>query len=447
MALPTILINNATGSDTAASGAGPSTALTGTGAATVSASNVTTLLVDNPNLSGVDTTGLAVLWVSSSSGRQYSKITAVDNTGGVKTVTTEDNFANTEGSRTWGIGGKRKTVANANTNRVLSTDAKAGWIIEVQDNQTVTTSTALLSNSADYMILRGVAGSRPVINNTANAQSLLLNTGWKVQNLQFTNSNAAHPRPVSLNLTGINSFERCVFGDATNTIATVFDRVGGSPRINMNNCEIKNCTGFGILSTLATITNVSLDGCWIHDNVGGISLNSPSVTIQHCLIEDNTSDGIIFGTGAFDVEIANNTIDGNSGDGIDLSAAVLLTQGSRVYSNNITANGAYGIAPSTGINLCYEDYNNFGTGATANTSGDLNGLTKGSHSLAVDPAYVDPTTNNFSVGAALYDKGFPDATIQIGAGSSGTFNFSTIGCAEPDVVAGGGNINLLTGKL
>src|SRR3954470_959504 len=103
MALPTIAINSGTGSDTAASGAGPATALSGTGAATA-ASTTVTLLTDNPDLSGVATDGSAVIWVGSSSGRQFAKITGVNNTAGVKTVTVSDAFANTESGKNWGIG-------------------------------------------------------------------------------------------------------------------------------------------------------------------------------------------------------------------------------------------------------------------------------------------------------------------------------------------------------
>src|SRR5882762_753979 len=108
MALPTVAINSS-GSDTAASGAGPVISLFGTAAATA-ASTIVTLLVDNPDLSGVATDGSAIIWIGSSSGRQFSKITAVDNTVGVKTVTVAVAFANTESGKSWGIGGKRLTL-------------------------------------------------------------------------------------------------------------------------------------------------------------------------------------------------------------------------------------------------------------------------------------------------------------------------------------------------
>src|SRR5258708_31213901 len=106
MALPTVVINSSTGSDTAASGAGPATALFGTAAATA-ASMIVTLLVDNPDLSSVPTDGSAAIWVASSSGIRWSKITGKDNTVGVKTVTVATPYPNTASGKQWGIAGQR----------------------------------------------------------------------------------------------------------------------------------------------------------------------------------------------------------------------------------------------------------------------------------------------------------------------------------------------------
>ena len=104
-----IIFNNVTGSDTAASGLGPAVAVTGSGASTTGASNVVT---------GINTAGVSsgdLLWVQSSSGRQFSIITTVDS--GAQ-VTCDDNFDNTESGRTWAIGGKRATWDNSDS-RVL----------------------------------------------------------------------------------------------------------------------------------------------------------------------------------------------------------------------------------------------------------------------------------------------------------------------------------------
>src|SRR6478752_5150421 len=124
MALPTVVINSA-GSDSAASGAGPSTALTGSLAAT--AASTTVNITDVVNLSGVAVDGSAALWVSSSSGRQWSKITAISGSSGAWVVTVANAYANTESGRTWGIGGKRATCAGSPQ---LFVDWGLGWIID-----------------------------------------------------------------------------------------------------------------------------------------------------------------------------------------------------------------------------------------------------------------------------------------------------------------------------
>ncbi len=99
-----LLFNSSTGSDTAASGLGPASALSGAGASTTAASAVVT---------GITTTGVTagdMLWVDSTSGRRFSIIASVDS--GTQ-VTCDDVFDNTEASRAWGIGGKRRSLAGS----------------------------------------------------------------------------------------------------------------------------------------------------------------------------------------------------------------------------------------------------------------------------------------------------------------------------------------------
>ena len=90
MAVPTLLFNTGSGSDTAASGAGPTTALSGT-AASYSESVFT--LDGSPDLSGVSTDGPHVIWVDTSTGRKFFTINAVND--GANTVTVDDAPAET----------------------------------------------------------------------------------------------------------------------------------------------------------------------------------------------------------------------------------------------------------------------------------------------------------------------------------------------------------------
>ena len=159
MAFPTIVVNTS-GSDTGTSGAGPGTALTGTLAST----NSTTVVITDPgvDLSGVDTTGLAVLRVVSSSGRQWARITAIAGSIGNWTVTVAEAYANVEASRTWAIGGVRKTVGGSSQ---MFLDLRSGWSVDVQTGETKTVTTQVVCNriTGQVTTIFSSSGSRPTI--------------------------------------------------------------------------------------------------------------------------------------------------------------------------------------------------------------------------------------------------------------------------------------------
>ena len=129
-----IKFNNSTGSDTQSSGLGPAVAVYGSGASTTGASAVVT---------GISTTGVSagdLLWVQSSSGRQFSIIASVDSS---TQVTCDDVFANTESGRTWAIGGKRATFDNSASRRLFSDDCAAGFVIETETDQSLTSTNTI----------------------------------------------------------------------------------------------------------------------------------------------------------------------------------------------------------------------------------------------------------------------------------------------------------------
>lgn len=435
MALPTVKFNTSTGSDTQASGAGPATAIFGTGGSTAN-SNVVTLSVDAPNLSGVATDGSAVLWLQASTGRQFSKITATDNTA--KTVTCEDTYTNTEGSRTWAIGGKRATI-NATTSRSLfgAAGAAAGWIIELEDNQT-TNSAITLASSGDTttgnILVRGASDSpRPIINNTANTVIFTANVANIVfESLHFTNSNAT--KTSAYTATSTNSrfvmFRNCIFGDATNRLQSAVEITGTSTYFFVD-CEIKETASHGITTT--GNSNILLENVWIHDaqGTGAGFFTSATATLDaaRCLIEGNAGIGIDMTTGVFTLQ--NCTIHGNGSDGVRITGLAGLLRRTW-HSNSITGNGGYGIN-NTGSNVYVGqmvNYNNYGTGATANTSGALNNITAGANDLAVDPGYVSVAGNNFAPGVSVRALGWPAAARTIGANQSSTTSYQDIGVAQ-----------------
>src|SRR3954463_10134754 len=124
MALPTILIDSATGSDTTASGAGPGTALTGS--AGVSAGDGLSVTLDgSPDLTGVATDGSHVLYFADATAgnRNFAKITAANN--GTKVVTVSDALGFTL-TKAWAIGGKRASLLGTNSSKLIENNSGNG---------------------------------------------------------------------------------------------------------------------------------------------------------------------------------------------------------------------------------------------------------------------------------------------------------------------------------
>jgi hypothetical protein len=407
MPLPTIVFNNATGSDTAASGYGPATAVSGTGASFTNTSAVVDVSADAPNLSTLAAGDL--FWGATTSGRQYSIIVSVDNI--LKTITCTDAFAVTEASRNWGVGGKRKTIDNTNSRGIFSsTNGKAGWTVSIEDDQSIT-STLTISVVADttsgpFMIKGADSADHPVITQTANAANFTASgiaNGFSIRNLKLTNSNATKTAAFGFitTTTTIADFSDCIFGDSVNQLLSGLQQVTNSATLSLNKCLITSCTGDGINHT--TGGGLTMRDCVVTGCVKGVdhSGSGGAINMSRCIIYNNTSDGV-HASALAGIAIVNCTIHGNSGDGIDLTAAggssLTLTS---IYNNNLTANGGYGINATAivGARTSFIDYNNYGTGALANTSGSYpaSTLTAGAHDVAVDPGYTNAATGNFMV--------------------------------------------------
>ncbi len=180
-----ILFNNSTGSDTTASGLGAANVY-GTGASTTGASAVVT---------GITTTGVTagdLLWVQSSSGRQFSIIATVDSS---TQVTCDDVFANTESSRTWAIGGKRATLNNSDSQQLFASDIPFGSTVEIEYTGThyfFSTSVFAMrvvgSGALDQLVTyRGTGSQRPRIQGSAGNSESIRASGNKFDNLEFEN--------------------------------------------------------------------------------------------------------------------------------------------------------------------------------------------------------------------------------------------------------------------
>ena len=438
MALPTIVFNASTGSDTAASGAGPSTALTGTGASTTATSGVVDVSADSPDLSGVATDGSAVLWVKSSSGRQYSKITAVDNTA--KTVTCQSTFANTEGSRTWGIGGKRATFDHADS-RTAFANALGGWSIQTETDQTITSTLTVSASGASgdgiLTILGDSESSRRKITGSNNGD-IVSQTGGQVafRNLIFGCSNATKTIAVGFSQAGNGPTwaYNCVFCDPSNTVKWAYNSISGNG-LYAYDCDMSGATDIGarLASNFSVLFMV---GCTIRNNGShGISIGQLGIlTAVHCLIAGNTGDGIYDGNGQYiTVRLIDSTVANNSGDGVDVGSQTVQSD-FVILGNNIANNTGTGLKGSS-LSPAYviaNDYNNLYGNGTARSN-----FTAGANDTAVDPQFVNAGSGNFAIGTNLQASGWPPSSRGMGAGQSSTRTYVDSGAAQRQESSGG----------
>lgn len=393
MALPTIVINSA-GSNTAASGAGPATALHGTGAATAGSTTVN-LSADAPDLSGVATDGSAVIWVGTSSGRQFSKITGVDNTA--KTVTVAVTYSTTESGKNWGIGGKRASMGGSTA--LFNADWALGWTVDVQTGETLTAQITVVAPTPDGATVSpkitsttydGTWGSQPLIQIATNSTNMFncTTTGLLIENLSFK-STATTKASCWAAVSGGTGYDLCWRNCIFDGFAVAIDGSGAAvwylSRCILDRCEIMNCTMDAVNQAAVGLNGTgpqTIVNCYFHDNkvalfmVGGpnevidtIFANNVAVsngttmmfgvgslvfknnTVYHCgnLTNFVTGSAVYFGSGGGAADyfhLENNIFYGNTGYAVLFAGAttpkVILNQNNAYGANN---------GGNTGLNL------------------------------------------------------------------------------------------------
>ena len=388
-----ILFNNSTGSDTQSSGLGPSTAVYGTGASTTAASAVVT---------GINTTGVSagdLLWVQSSSGRQFSIIASVDSS---TQVTCDDVLANTESSRTWAIGGKRATWDNTDSRRLFAEDCKSGFVLETETNQSLTSTITLnhgIGGTNAGVTIRG-SSAHKVIDQTAS-DKIFLTANWNggkntFRYLKFTNSNAsksnAHAFQIQNN-TDTYTFINCIFGDATNSLRYGLYCLGWSRTV------VHQC--------LFTDSEIGYYAYW---NPSGNSSFTESVVrnmsgdgyYQSSGEQNTVVNSVFYNCGGYGVRITGEgqvigcICLGNTSGGIYLSPSY-GNESTMASRNILVSNGGYGIHSIT--NGTYGDLDNILENAYFNnTSGQTLNANVDPITLTADP-FVDAANGDFNLNA------------------------------------------------
>lgn len=433
-AYPVILIDSATGSDTAASGAGPGTALTGTTAATDGGGTTVTLDAGTVT-TGVAVDGSHVVYLSDATAghRNFAAINAKAGSGGATpTVTVEQAFTGSLSGKSWAIGGKRASLTGGTSVRLCNNnagngDAMGGWVMQFASAHAESYSTNLdLYRSADVAVgpitIRGVAGyaTRPVLTYTGSGFGIEGKTGvggWVLQAFGLRNTGTGSHgmvlRGSSTAPAGYVLRDVKIYGTTNWSTQALY--LGDQCVMHLEGCEFTNAPYSWDSSNE---TCVQMIGCHVHDMTShGVRLLAGHGLLFGNLINANGGDGVRLGTssGSFRAwEIVGNTIDGNTSDGIEIDAAGIGDAGSLILNNILTRNGGYGVNYSSGTataawltaNLARVLNNTFGSGGAANTSGAIAPTGVAVDSQTADPNYVgsgDFTPQN----TALKGTAFP----------------------------------------
>lgn len=474
MTFPIILVNSATGSDTAASGAGPSTALTGTSNASTDATGLIVTLGGSPSLAAVATDGTHCIFLddSTAGARNFGRITAKDDTA--KTVTVDVAFRASASGLSWAIGGVRASINGTTSSKLTSNnsaagDAMPGWTLRLQSGHTESGGVITMRRAGTaafpggYITLEGDPNAATMPVYTSSATGVAMNAALQVvRGIAFRKSGTPGSVGVAANANGIVSNVRILSNGAVLfNVGITANAVNG---VTIRNCYIEQVGQIGIQASGegARIENNLISTSGTH----GIELSQTNrqATVLGNIIRNAASDGIrVVNTNTSpplqNLKIQNNTIHNCTGDGIEITSsstqvASLVTL--EISNNQITRNGGFGINFSgasvtdallfaCNATVCNNNFGSAGS-STNNTSGECN-LTltlTGVNNVAVDPGYTDATNSDFSINTNTRALGFPLTAIgsAIVSGNRSYIDIGALQRQEPTGSGGGGGVSI-----
>lgn len=424
MAFPTILVNSASGQDFY-SGAGPATPVSGSNA---SFSVATVTLDGSPDLSGVATDGSHVLYMQTSTGVRFFKITAKN--AGAFTVDVTPNPAGTSTGRSWAIGGKRATIGATFSlylfdNAGGAGDAMPGWTVEMESGHSeVIAASHIFRRAGDAtsgpITLRGTLGAsvKPLLTFSNNGICLYLGAYNQLRDFELRNTNAtktASEAVRSIGATGV-SCRGLTINHATNK----FWR-GIVPQAAMciiDSCKIGNTVSYAIYASSGGSVSMQITYNEIY-SIGADAINLGSDAflgmVRGNLVHDITGIGIAVNPGNSNVVrivLERNTVDTCSSDGIKFVGTNIGYEGLVIENNIISNNGGYGLNFATITALALNGYgvivrnNDFYN----NTSGKYNPADIVSENeQTANPQFVGG--GDYSIGTNLKELAYPTAVI------------------------------------
>lgn len=394
---PIVFNNSGSGSDSAASGCGPATAIS------VMLQTSAGSTIANASWSGTINQG-DLIYVPNISGRKFNVVAVV----GSGTLTFDNNWDASSMGTAGYVGGKR-AGSDLSTDAIF-TEAPDGAVIEIEytgtDYANTGTFSPNLGSTASPVTIKGTGSGQPrIVGPTLNANCVRLLAGsYLFENLQFIQNKqggggidcfVVFSKPTYIKFTGctfrseqsqsggslfvdgqntthIGIFENCVF-DGNNLSIYGFYRTNGTSAYapqNLINCIFKGMTNTAIYFG-----------------------DSRSCVVRGCIIQD-CADGITFAIDSFNQNFIEDNIFYNlSGNGITFNNDDQLFA-SR-YEHNIFS-GITGHAFTANADYTGEQkLSLFDRNAFHNVTGSThNNLTAGTNDITLTASpFVDPTAS------------------------------------------------------
>ena len=393
------------------------------GAAATTAAAVVSLLTDNPDLSSVDATeGSATqdrIYLNDATNANIKsfRIVAKDDTAGVKTVTVHVAPTGIVSSA-WAIGGRYAAPAGNGLN-LLDGALLAGDVITINNSPAAAsvdwlTARATGTSAAGFIKVKGVTGTRPVINVTNTTQ--VFEGGdqdlWWLENFDADQDGASGTVLVN--------------PGAGSVVYNVKVSDGGGVGLNINEGGVRvvasEFSATGSTGIVMAITAASIIGNYIHDITGsGVSANVAALT---CLLLNNIIDtcsarGFLDSgaptSPAHQMMVIGNTVYGCGDSGLEITDADRqATLMNNIFSENGNAAGEFNVEWVAGAAefVSFHAWNVFyhsGGGGGANLSGLTVNAQVASSEFTTDPAFTDAAGGDFSISSTSPAKaaGFP----------------------------------------
>lgn len=410
--------------------------LSGSAAAFVSGTTVS-LLTDNPDLSGLITSGATQSAINiagaTNSNRTIFWITGFDNTAGIKTVTL-DVAPTGMTANAWVIGGRHVLTSARVEGALRAGDTAIFNNSPAAAAATIWTFRTAGNSTSGFAKIVGKTGTRPVFNttNTAVCVTSAVFGSW-TENIEVQ-QNGASGNGITQSSGGI-------------VLNVKVSDAGGAGVVGTqgSKCSRSEITGTSANGYSSANNNGGLvTGNYIHDltGVGVLGSAASQVMLVEFNVIDTCSDRGIHFSGAPAASptwegfaVRNNTVYANGNSGLevtDADAPVNLVN--NILSENGNAAGEFnvewvaGSAEMSGVhdNNCFFSS---GGGGSAN----LSGLTATATEATTDPLFTNPSGGDFSLGAASPCKatGFPG---QILGGNLGYLDMGAIQRQESGIV-------------